>query len=104
VQVTVLEFAERDIEDGYAFYERRQAGLGDYFLDSIFAEIDSLVLYAGIHHHACGFHRLLARKFPFAIYYDIVGKDARVWAVVDCRRDPSLITQTLSNRRRRRSR
>lgn len=38
MQVTVLEFAERDIEDGFAFYERRQAGLGDYFLDSIFAD------------------------------------------------------------------
>ena len=102
MQVTVLEFAERDIEDGFAFYERRQAGLGDYFLDSIFAEIDSLVLYAGIHHRVHGLHRLLAHKFPFAIYYEVARDEARVWGVIDCRRDPLWITRTLSKRRPKR--
>jgi plasmid stabilization system protein ParE len=99
VQVIVLELAERDIEDGFAFYELRQPGLGDYFFDSISADVDSLVLYAGIHRQVEGFHRLLAHKFPFAIYYEVIGNEARVWAILDCRRNPAWIRSTLSERR-----
>jgi len=102
VQVTILEFAEQDIEDGFAFYEYQQPNLGDYFFDSISSEIESLVLYAGIHRKVGGFLRLLAYKFPFAVYYDIVGDSVRVWAVIDCRRKPEWIKQTLSERRTRR--
>jgi hypothetical protein len=35
--------------DGFRFYEAQDEGLGDYFLNSIFSDIDSLQLYAGIH-------------------------------------------------------
>lgn len=102
MQVAVLEFAERDIEDGFAFYEFRQPGLGDYFLDSVSADLDSLVLYAGIHRRLHGFHRLLTHKFPFAVYYEVAGEEARVWAVLDCRRNPAWIQRTLSGRRTKR--
>jgi hypothetical protein len=37
-----------DLADGFQFYEKQQESLGDYFLDSIFSDIDSLKLYAGI--------------------------------------------------------
>jgi hypothetical protein len=60
-----------EILDGFAFYDPQSKGLGDYFLDSIFADIESLHLYAGIHALHFGFHRLLASRFPFAIYYRI---------------------------------
>ncbi|MGH7944773.1 MAG: type II toxin-antitoxin system RelE/ParE family toxin [Opitutaceae bacterium] len=102
MHVTVLEFAEQDIEDGFAFYEFRQPGLGDYFFDSMSADLDSLMLYAGIHRRVHGFHRLLAHKFPFAIYYEVVKEEARVWAIIDCRRKPAWARQTLSERRTRR--
>jgi hypothetical protein len=62
VQVTVLEFAEQHIEDGFAFYELRRPGLGDYFFDSISADLDSLMFYAGIHRQVQGFHRLLSGR------------------------------------------
>ncbi|MEX2578268.1 MAG: hypothetical protein WD342_04355, partial [Verrucomicrobiales bacterium] len=31
------------------FYDRQQEGIGDYFVDSILADAESLVLYAGVH-------------------------------------------------------
>lgn len=102
MEVALLELAERDIGDGFDFYERQQPGLGDYFLDSVFSDIDSLILYAGVHRQVHGFYRLLANKFPFAIYYEVAGSEARVWAVMDCRRDPRWIKATLSKRRPRR--
>ena len=99
MEVEVLEFAEQDIKDGIAFYEVRQAGLGEYFFDSISADVDSLSLYAGIHRQAHGFHRLLAHTFPFAIYYETYEDKARVWGIIDCRRNPAWIRRTLSDRR-----
>ena len=71
-------------------------------IGAVSSEIESLVLYAGIHRKVGGFLRLLAYKFPFAVYYDIVGDSVRVWAVIDCRRKPEWIKQTLSERRTRR--
>ena len=59
------------------------------FLNSLFSDIDSLHLHAGIHPRYLGYFRLLSRRFPFAIYYRLTGKIARVHAVLDCRRNPA---------------
>lgn len=65
MKVKILGPAEKDLEEGYVFYGRQAQGLGAYFLDSLYADIDSLAYYGGVHHRACGYHRLLARRFPF---------------------------------------
>jgi len=36
------------------FYEKQSVGLGKYFFDVMFTEIDSLKTYAGIHPIICG--------------------------------------------------
>lgn len=71
------------------FYTRHGEELGDYFLDSLFADIDSLALYAGMHMLVWGFHRMLARRFRYAIYYRVDGDVCTVWRVLDCRQRPS---------------
>jgi hypothetical protein len=86
MKVRVLRPAFEDLETGRGFYGRQDEGVGDYFFDSLFAEIDSLVLYAGIHPIRFGFHRLLAKRFPFAVYY----------RVIDCRRDPRWLRRALA--------
>jgi len=35
VKITILDAAERDLEEGYRFYEHQLPGLGTYFLDSL---------------------------------------------------------------------
>jgi len=95
VKVRIRPSAEGDLVDGFAFYESQQLGLGDYFLDCLFADIDSLALYGGIHRRVFGAHRALSRTFPFAIYYDVIGDTAHVKAVLDCRRDPGWIRKKL---------
>lgn len=91
MKVVILPSAIEDLAQGCSFYEMQQPGLGDYFLDSLFTDIDSLALYAGIHRKVFGSHRLLAKTFPFAIYYSLEGDVVRVKAVLDCRRDPHWI-------------
>ena len=41
--------AERDLLIGFVFYETQAEGLGQYFLDSLFSDIDALALFAGVH-------------------------------------------------------
>jgi len=42
--VVILEDAAEDLESGAQFYESCAIGVGDYFVDSLLADLDSLVL------------------------------------------------------------
>lgn len=96
MNIKILSSAQRDIIDGYRFYEKQSAGAGSYFLDSIFSDIDSLSIYAGIHKTCFGqYFRMLSRRFPFAIYYKIENETVLVYAILDCRRDPAWIREKL---------
>ena len=89
MKLRLLASAFNDLADGRDFYERQGENLGGYFLDSLFSDIDSLVLYAGIHRQVFGFHRLLSKRFPYAIYYQIeTGNEVVVYRVLDCRQNP----------------
>lgn len=79
MKVRVVRPALQDLAAGRKFYDRQCAGIGSYFFDSLFAEIDSLVLYAGTHRMVFGFYRLLAKRFPYAIYYQIDREEAIVF-------------------------
>jgi hypothetical protein len=35
------------------------------------SDIESLVIFAGIHRKEFGFYRMLSKRFPYAIYYDV---------------------------------
>lgn len=95
MKVRVLRTALEDLATGRDFYDRQEPGIGDYFFDSIFTEIDSLALFAGVHAIHFGFHRLLAKRFPFAIYYRMISGEAVVFRVLDCRKKPSRIRRAL---------
>ncbi|QXP82597.1 type II toxin-antitoxin system RelE/ParE family toxin [Methylococcus sp. ANG] len=96
MQVKILAAAASDLEEGYRFYEGRSPGLGPYFLDSLYADIDSLVFYGGMHRIVFGYHRLIAKRFPFAVYYRLIEETVLVMAVLDCRRDPNWTRKRLA--------
>ncbi len=97
-QVLILEQAVRDLEAGRDFYERQRPGLGIYFVDSLVADIESLRLSAGIHSVHFGAHRLLAKHFPFAIYYNLQSRIASVIAVLDIRSNPTWVHSQMTKR------
>ncbi len=96
MRIELLDSAEKDLLDGFKFYENLSKGLGDYFLDSLFSDIESLYLYAGIHASHFGYHRLLSKRFPFAIYYRVLKDIIRVYAILDCRQNPAWVRDRLS--------
>jgi plasmid stabilization system protein ParE len=96
-RIEISKTAEDDLLDGYWFYEAQQIGIGDYFLDSLYADIHSLTVFAGIHAKAYpGIYRTLSARFPFGIYYMTDGDTATVVAVLDTRRNPKTIRSRLS--------
>lgn len=70
MKIEILDEAQEDLIEGFQFYESRETGIGSYFLDCLFSNIDSLLLFAGIHKLVYGYHRSLSKRFPFAIYYE----------------------------------
>jgi hypothetical protein len=49
MHIEILDDAKNDLYEGAIFYESQSYRLGDYFLDSIVSDIESLYIYAGIH-------------------------------------------------------
>lgn len=94
-ELLILDEVAADLRLGKQFYDANQAGIGDYFFDSMVADIESLKLYAGIHSKYFGLYRMLAKRFPFAIYYDVIGTSVIVVAVLDLRRNPTWLRQQL---------
>ncbi|MFH0980444.1 MAG: type II toxin-antitoxin system RelE/ParE family toxin [Planctomycetota bacterium] len=99
MRIKILSSGVEDLHEGRLFYQRQGEGLGEYFFDSLFSDIDSLVLYAGIHPKVFGYFRLLSKRFPYAIYYTLDDDVVVVWRILDLRRHPDKIRQTLQDGR-----
>ncbi|MDZ7720936.1 MAG: hypothetical protein U5K72_19105 [Balneolaceae bacterium] len=95
MKIKILNSALEDLHKSRLFYEEQDGGLGEYFFNSLFSDIDSLKLFAGVHIKVFGFYRKLSQKFPYAIYYKIKNSTIVVWRVLDLRRDSESIQDAL---------
>lgn len=98
VTIEILPRATNDILSEFRFYEQQAPGLGRYFRESIFADVESLRATAGVHSRVFGFHRSISKKFPVAIYYQLFADVIRIHAILDCRRNPKWIRRNLGDR------
>ncbi len=84
VLLTVSALA--DLKAGQEFYHRQGEQLGDYFMDSLSADIDSLAWYGGLHSMRWGVTiGFYPRGFPYSIYYRLRGEVVEVRRILDCR-------------------
>lgn len=95
--IVLLEEAAQDMLDGKAFYDTQALGIGNYFWDSLIADIESLHLYAGAHEQHFGLFRMLSKRFPYAIYYQVTEQIAYVIAILPIRRNPMWISRRLQD-------
>ena len=96
--IIALEEVSFDLEIAEQFYEKQSKGLGGYFRDCILSDIESLWLYGGIHNRIFSLYRLLSKRFPYGIYYEIKENIVIVVAVLDLRQNPNNISLLVSNR------
>lgn len=95
MHIEILDEAQEDMIEGMLFYESQQYGAGDYFIESISSDIESLYLYAGIHTVRNGYYALFSKRFPYTIYYKMKKDLINVYAVLDDRQNPQSIQKRL---------
>ncbi len=96
--IVALEEVSSDIRIAENFYEQQRKGLGAYFKDTILSDIESLWLYGRVHQKVFSVYRLLSKRFPYGIYYDIEGSIVVIIAVLDLRQNPKNIDKFLLGR------
>ncbi len=96
--IQILTEAVADLKDGWLFYESQEQGVGDYFWDSLISDIESLILYAGVHSKVNGYYRMSSKRFPYSIYYDLSGNKASVIAVLPERKNPTWLCDKLTRK------
>ena len=88
--------AELDIAEAYGWYEGRRPGLGEEFLSSVDACLESIrrrhEMYPVVHE---GDRRALIRRFPYAVFYEPSEATVTIYAVFHTSRDPDKWRQRL---------
>ena len=87
--------AMRDLVRAKDFYSKVDVNLGKYCLDSLILDAERLAFFSGIHPKKFGYYRMLARNFPFSIYYTIHNREVLVSAFIDNRQNPEAIMSKL---------
>ena len=49
MKLQILDMARDDLVKGFHIYEEKEEGLDDYFLNNLFADIEGLKVFGGIH-------------------------------------------------------
>lgn len=91
-EVRLTDEATQDIDNAVIFYDQIEPGLGEYFFDSIIADVEALEFFGGLHQKRFGYHACPASRFPFIIYYAVQEPFVHVVAVLDTRKQPMKIT------------
>lgn len=80
----------------YIWYEGRRTGLGEEFLSSVDACLESIRrrpgMYPVVHE---GYRRSLIRRFPYAVFYEESKATVTIYAVLHTSRDPDKWRQRL---------
>jgi toxin ParE1/3/4 len=80
--------AETDLREARTWYESQRAGLGAEFLAEIDATIQVLIRDPRLHPvYYRGFRRVLARRFPYKLFYRLEDDQIIVFRVLHVRRD-----------------
>ena len=81
--------AEEDIREAYSYYQQCQKGLGDDFIISLEKALNKISSDPKLYQQIYGdFRRLLIERFPFGIFYRILGCRILVFAVIHTSRAP----------------
>jgi plasmid stabilization system protein ParE len=89
VRLLLRPAAAADVEAAYRWYEHQRVGLGEEFLAAVRRTLKTITAHpAGcpvIHRHT---RRALVRRFPYAVFYQLVGEQVVVVACMHGRRSP----------------
>jgi toxin ParE1/3/4 len=89
LEITFHEDADNELKAAAVFYESRQAGLGDLFLERIDQGLDLIRAQPRAGQQLFDeFHRILTRQFPYSIVYRVAGDQIFIIAIAHWSRRP----------------
>ena len=81
----------------YTWYEKQRVGLGEEFLTSVDACIQSICRFPKIGEVVFkNYRRALVRRFPYAAFYEFETETVTVYCVMHTSRDPKKWQERLS--------
>jgi len=88
--VRLRKEAESDLAEAAAWYERQRPGLGRDFLNEVESMLESIAArpfsYPQVYRSV---HRAIIKRFPFSVFYRVLGVEVVVLAILHSTRDPS---------------
>ena len=88
-KVVFTPSAQQDLIKARRFYAKVNEQLGRYCADSLVLDAER------IHPIVFGYYRMLARTFPYSIYYKMIGAQVVVNAIIDNCRKPASVENRL---------
>jgi len=96
-EIQVRRAAELDIAEAQVWYESQQSGLGGEFRTEISRVVDRLAETPLIYQKAHGdVRRAIVRRFPYLIWYRVIGEIVIVLACSYAGRDPKYVKSRLT--------
>jgi plasmid stabilization system protein ParE len=88
--------AQQELIEAAIWYDDRQEGLGDRFIDAVSAQVvdicDMPERFPVVHNDV---RQALLRRFPFVVYFRDLGKRIEVLSVFHASRDPESLWSRL---------
>lgn len=95
-ELIIAPEAQQDLDEAYAWYESRRAGLGEEFLGSVDACVQRIwrmpMMYAIVQEN----YRRAVRRFPYAVFYEYTDDCVTVYCVFHTAQDPDKWRERLS--------
>jgi toxin ParE1/3/4 len=89
MRIALRHQAKGDLRESFSWYEERQPGLGQSFLDSVDATLSTIREHPQIYPRVDpSIRRASIARFPFGIFYRIGGETIRVIAILHNARNP----------------
>lgn len=90
VEVRFAPEAADDVTAGFRWYEEQRPGLGSQFLDCVLACLERVRRSPELHARVQGeFRRAFVRRFPYAVFYELIDQTVTVYGIVHIARDPA---------------
>lgn len=88
-QLLLRPAAAAEVEEAWRWYEEQRPGFGEQFLDAFASQLERVAespeMYPVVHRDT---RRALLKRFPYGVFYRVVGKQVVVVACFHAKRDP----------------
>lgn len=86
--ILILSNAEQDIDEAYNWYEQRQAGIGDEFMNCLNKCFEAIRLTPNVYAFVYkNYRRALVKRFPYAVLYESIDETVFIYSVFHCSQD-----------------